>query len=105
MRKEEFRIWLSSRIQKKPCSDCLSRCKSVELAYCVDLDTEFNIDKCQSLLKQMQYTIQDERENKQCPKEFHFKSNANIRYRMCNLRSAVKRYVDFCEDIPVQQKK
>lgn len=104
MRKEEFRTWLSSRIQKKPCSDCLSRCKSVEESYDTDLDTEFNSDKCTSLLKQMQYTIKDERENKQCSIKFRFKSGVNIRYRMCNLRSAVRRYIDFCEEIPTQQK-
>lgn len=98
MRKEEFKEWLSVKIKKKPASDCMSRCKSVEIALQVDLDAEFARDKGKQLLGKMQYSIADERANKPAPEEFHFKDNANIRYRMTNLRSAVNKYFEFCKE-------
>ena len=33
MRKEDFKEWLSTKIKKKPTSDCMSRCKAVETAF------------------------------------------------------------------------
>ena len=45
MRKEDFKEWLSTRIEKKPISDCMSRCKAVETAFQIDLDTEYAFDK------------------------------------------------------------
>ena len=98
MRKEDFKDWLSTRIKKKPISDCMSRCKAVEMAFQIDLDTEYAFDKGQRLLGKMQYSIADERARKEAPAEFHFKDNANIRYRMTNLRSAVNKYFEFCKE-------
>ena len=45
MRREDFKEWLSTRIEKKPISDCMSRCKNVEQALQIDLDKEFSYDK------------------------------------------------------------
>ena len=98
MRKEEFKEWLSMRIKKKPTSDCVSRCKAVETAFQIDLDAEYTLDKGKRLLGKMQYSISDEREKKEAPSEFHFKDNANIRFRMANLRSAVNKYFEFCRE-------
>lgn len=98
MRKDDFKEWLLSRLNKKPASDCVSRCKTVETALQVDLDEEFSFDKGKSLLSKMQYSVTDERNNKEAPAEFHFKDNANIRYRMTNLRSAVNKYFEFCKE-------
>ena len=98
MRKEDFREWLSTRIKKKPISDCLSRCKSVEVAFETDLDMEYDFDKGQRLLEKMQYSISDERDRKAAPCEFHFQEKANIRFRMANLRSAVNKYFEFCKE-------
>ena len=89
MRKDEFKEWLSTRIKKKPISDCMSRCKTVEQALQIDLDEEFSYDKGNRLINKMQYSIADERAKKEAPAEFHFKENANIRFRMTDLRSAV----------------
>ena len=55
MRKEDFKEWLSTRIKKKPTSDCMSRCKAVETAFQIDLDTEYALDKGKRLLSKMQY--------------------------------------------------
>lgn len=98
MRKAEFKEWLSTKIKKKPTSDCTSRCKAVEKAFQIDLDKEFSLDKGQALLSKMQYSIVDERAKKEPPVEFHFRDNANIRYRMANLRSAVNKYFEFCKE-------
>lgn len=98
MRKEDFKEWLTTRVKKKPASDCVSRCKAVETALQVDLDSEFVFDKGNRLLSKMQYSIADERAGKEAPTEFHFKGNANIRYRMANLRSAVNKYFEFCKE-------
>ena len=62
------------------------------------MDEEFAIDKGKRLMGKMQYSIADERANKDAPAEFHFKDNANIRYRMTNLRSAVNKYFEFCKE-------
>lgn len=98
MRKAEFKEWLSVRIKKKPASDCMSRCKAVENAFQIDLDVEYSNDRGNSLLNKMQYSIADERAKKEPPVEFHFKDNANIRYRLTNLRSAVNKYFEFCKE-------
>jgi hypothetical protein len=97
MRKEEFKEWLADRVNKKPASDCVSRCKKVELALKVDLDAEFTRDSGKQLLSRMQYSVADERANKEAPTGFNFKENANIRFRLTNLRSAVNRYFEFCQ--------
>lgn len=98
MRRDDFKEWLLARVNKKPASDCVSRCKTVETALEIDLDEEFSIDKGKRLMGKMQYSIADERANKEAPDEFHFKDNANIRYRMTNLRSAVNKYFEFCKE-------
>lgn len=98
MRKDAFKAWLSVRIKEKPVSDCMSRCKIVETALQIDLDSEYINDKGKNLLEKMQYTIADERAKKEAPAGFHFKENANIRFRMTDLRSAVNRYFKFCEE-------
>lgn len=99
MRKDDFKGWLLKRVKKKPASDCVSRCKAVETALQVDLDNEFVFDEGNRLLSKMQYSIADERAGKEAPIEFHFKDNANIRYRMANLRSAVNKYFEFCKEM------
>lgn len=98
MRREEFREWLSAKIKRKPVSDCMSRCKIVEFSLQVDLDTEYSNDKGKNLLEKMQYSAADEREKKEAPAGFQFKENANVRFRMTDLRSAVNKYFKFCEE-------
>lgn len=98
VRKNEFRRWLSSRIQLKPVNDCISRCQTVEQSLNVDLDTEFQVDQGLGLMKRMQYSIADQRVAKDAPEGFSFRTNSNIRFRMANLRAAVNSYFKFCHD-------
>lgn len=55
MRKEEFKEWLSTRIKKKPTSDCMSRCKAVEIALHTDLDAEYALDKGKRLYRKNEF--------------------------------------------------
>ena len=50
MRKEDFRQWLDGKIKKKPISDCISRCTTVEYALKVDLDEEYRKDNGQAVI-------------------------------------------------------
>lgn len=98
MRKNDFKEWLLTHVHTKPASDCVSRCGTVEAALNVDLDEEYARDQCMEVINKMQYTAKDERENKKAPEGFHFRENAKIRYRLTDLRSAVKKYVCFCNE-------
>lgn len=78
MRKEDFRQWLEGRIKKKPISDCLSRCTTVEYALKVDLDEEYKKDKGQAVIAKLSYNARDAKANLPVPQEFKFKEGQAI---------------------------
>lgn len=96
MKKEEFRNYLSISVKKKPVSDCLSRCTTVEYALKVDLDEEYAKDGGREVLSKLAYNKRDMDAGIPLPKEFSFKAGCNVVQRMTDLRSAVKRYFSFC---------
>lgn len=98
MRRDEFRTWLSLKIKKKPASDCLSRCNTVEYALKVDLDAEFKRDGGKKVLEKLSYCRRDASAGIPAPAEFNFKEGANIVQRITDLRSAVNRYFAFCQE-------
>lgn len=98
MRKEEFRTWLSLTIKKKPASDCLSRCNTVEYALKVNLDDEYKRDGGKAVLEKLSYSRRDASAGIPAPAEFHFKQGANVVQRITDLRSAVNRYFTFCRE-------
>lgn len=98
MQKEKFRVWLSTRIKKKPGSDCMSRCRAIEKALKIDLDNEYRKDKGERLLTMLYYSAEDERNGKKCPDGFKFKDGVNIRFRLTNLKCAANKYFEFCSD-------
>ena len=99
MRKDEFREWMQGRIKERPISDCLSRCGRVEKALNIDLDDEFSKDHCKEVLSRLSYSVADEKANKPALPSFEFKPGVSLRFRFTDLRSAVKRYINFCESI------
>ena len=99
MKKAEFRSWLSNHMKKKPASDCVSRCNSVELALNVDLDEEYKLDKGKSVLGKLSYCRRDATAGVPAPAEFHFREGANVVQRITDLRYAVNRYFAFCEEV------
>ena len=96
MKKEAFRDYLSTQIKKKPVSDCISRCVTVEYSLMVDLDAEYEKDKGEYVLSKVAYCKRDKDTDKPLPKEFSFKEGCNVVQRMTDLRSAVKRYFAYC---------
>ena len=99
MKKEDFRRYLSTSIQRKPISDCLSRCTTVEYALKVDLDKEYAKDGGAEVLSKLSFSKRDVDAGVPLPKEFSFKEGCNVVQRMTDLRSAVKRYFSFCSAI------
>ena len=73
MRKEDFRQWLDGKIKKKPISDCISRCTTVEYALKVDLDEEYRKDNGQAVIAKLSYNARDAKANLPVPQEFNFK--------------------------------
>lgn len=63
MRKEDFRQWLDGKIKKKPISDCISRCTTVEYALKVDLDEEYRKDNGQAVIAKLSYNARDAKAN------------------------------------------
>lgn len=72
MRKTEFRNWLDGKIKKRPISDCISRCHSIEKSFDVDLDEEYRKDGGSYILSRLEYTIDDERKSAPAPDGFFF---------------------------------
>lgn len=96
MRVEVFRNWLQGKISSRPISDCISRCRRIEDCLKFDLDEEYGKDGGNSLITLLQYSADDERLNKAAPKGITFMPGSNIRNGMASLRSAVKKYFEFC---------
>jgi|LSQX01.1.fsa_nt_gb hypothetical protein len=96
MRAEAFRNWLHGKISSKPISDCISRCCRIEECLKLDLDEEYIKDGGHNLIKLLEYSADDERLNKAAPKGITFMPGSNIRNGMSSLRSAVKKYFEFC---------
>lgn len=98
MRKEDFRQWLDGKIKKKPISDCISRCTTIEYALKVDLDEEYSRDNGQAVIAKLSYNERDAKANLPVPQEFNFKEGCNVVQRLTDLRSSVNRYFDFCKN-------
>ena len=98
MRREEFRTWLAQTIKKKPVSDCISRCSTVEFALKTDLDNEYKTDGGKTVLDKLSYCRRDATAGNPPPKEFIFKEGANVVQRITDLRAAVNKYFTFCKD-------
>lgn len=99
MRENEFRRWMFGlgTMQLRPIGDAVSRCRRVIKALQVSLDTEYRKDGCASLLQKLEYTAEDERRGAPVVPGFDFSPRANLRKGMASLRTAVNKYVEFCE--------
>ena len=81
MKKDMFRDFISDKMTFRPIIDTISRCKRVEKYY-GDLDIHYSNDKCQSLLDSDLEKI-----------DF----NGDRYTGVASLKSAIRRYCDFCE--------
>lgn len=96
MRSEEFRSWLDLKYptSQTTVSNRISNCKNVEKYY-GDLDEHFLKDRCSSILNDLSYTLDDERNIRE--QKHLIKIKGNIRNGSATLKLAVKLYVEFRE--------
>ena len=99
MREDAFLAWMKSQgtMGTRPMGDAVSRCKRVCKGLGVSLDAEFIKDGGNGLLAQLEYTTEDARSGKAVSPGLGFAPGANLRNGMSSLRSAAKRYFEFCE--------
>lgn len=96
MNEVEFRNWLEKNgMKKKVQSDTMSRLKRIEkeINRC-DIDEQYRNDRCEYLLSLFMNMGQNE-EMKKFP-------DANLpigKYYMSTFRHALKKYVEFCDEI------
>jgi len=97
MKKEQFRKWLEEKYfdSLTTVANRLANCSNVEKYY-GDLEDSYEKDKCRSIIKKLEYSVKDERENK---KQKHIiPINGNIRTGSATLKQAVKLYISFKEE-------
>ena len=97
MQEYKFQYWLENTgISKRPISDALSRCRRIENGFGIDLDAEYKKDGGRSIIDLLTYTTEDAKNNRPAPKGIDFSGGANIKNGMASLRSAAKKYFEFC---------
>jgi hypothetical protein len=65
----------------------------------LDLDEEYQKDGGRKLVELLEYSTDDERLNHPALSEIVFVTGSNIKNGMASLRSAVKKYFEFCKTI------
>lgn len=91
-----FRNWMTQkRYKNKVIGDCISRLKRIEreFGYC-DIDVQYQRDRCEYLI----YLFSNMGKNEEMKKY----SSANFpvgKYHMSTYRYALRRYVQFCDEI------
>lgn len=61
-----------------------------------DLDERYNADRCKSIVEELTYSTEDEREKR--PQNHLIPINGNIRNGSATLKQAINLYINFCED-------
>lgn len=97
MKQEEFKKWLEDKYVDTPSTvaNRVSNCKNVEKYY-GDLESAYKKEKCNSIIEELQYSVEDERENN--PQRHLIPINGNIRTGSATLKQAVNLYVDFRDE-------
>ena len=97
MRSEEYRDWLQGKLSKRAVSDYISRCGRIEESLKLSLDDEYPRDGGSSLVELLEYSTDDEKLNRPALSGIVFTPGTKIRAGMSTLRSAVKKYFEFCQ--------
>ena len=98
MREDEFRCWMETQgnLQKRPIGDAISRCRRIETEMQISLDAEYTKDCGLSLLERLTYTKADGAQGLPAPEGLRIVPGANIYNAVSSLRSAAKKYFEFC---------
>jgi hypothetical protein len=94
MKIAEFKEWLQMMYPESntTVNNRLSNCKNIEKYY-GNLDYNFDTDKCQKIISELTYSINDERNE---IKQLHnIPIDGNIRTGSATLKQAIKLYVEF----------
>lgn len=93
MKTEEFKAWLEAKYDDKfTVSSRISNCKRVEKYY-GELDVQYRKDQCKSLIEELKYSAEDEREHRTPLHKVPI--DGNIRNGSATFRNAVGLYVKF----------
>ncbi len=98
MKQVEFKEWLQLKFPDSSATvnNRISNCKNIEKYY-GNLDDQFNIDKCKSIIDSLNYTSEDEREKR--PQKHLIAINGNIKMGSATLKLAANLYVEFRESL------
>lgn len=102
MQEEQFKTWLNKHTSLKdgPKRDAVCRCRRVVKGLSVNLDEEYEKDKCCKLLEQLEYSDTDRQQKKPLPGKIVIKGDY-VKV-MSGLRSAVRKYCEFKEQVVTQ---
>lgn len=100
MRKDEFINWMQTYggMRGQPVGDAVSRCKRIEDSLRLDLDAEYQKDGGRSVIDTLTYTSADEAHGRPAPDGLELAPGANVRNALASLKSAVKKYFEFCTE-------
>lgn len=106
MREDEFLCWMQSqgKMKSRPMRDAVSRCKRLERkidGLNINLDEEYNEDGGASLISMLTYTRADEKMGIPMPGGLVFQPGADPVNGMASLKSAAKKYFEFCLSAPI----
>lgn len=94
MQKDKYEHWLRSNFEQNTVSTQLSQARRIEDAY-GNLDRHFDHDGFKQILRELEYTKTDERENRSNPSKITFETD-NLYDGLAHLRSALTGfYTDF----------
>jgi hypothetical protein len=101
MKYYEFCDWLKSNgnMGVRPISDCLSRNKRIETQLKIDLNLEYRNDSGQKLMKLLTYTKEDKQNCIPSPVPI----DGDFFNGLASLKSAVKKYFEFCAATTVRR--
>lgn len=94
MDKDRFELWLLKKYNNTHVvSDAISRSKRIEEGLNINLDHEYDNDRCKHILEMLEYSKEDEEFNKSTPNGIIIKGN--LYNGMASLRNAIRKYIKF----------
>jgi hypothetical protein len=98
----EFKNWMIEvcEFNERTISSRISNCRKVEQAY-GDLEINYDKDRCEKIISELNYSVEDERQNK--PPRHKVKINGNIKNGSATLKQAINLYVVFEDEMFAQE--
>ena len=97
MRIDDYAKWLRTLVFEAVVQNYIKRCRRVEKNLDVSLDLEFRKDGGASLLDQLTYTTEDWQKHRPLRCSLNFKAGSDWYNVLASLKTAVKKYFEFCQ--------